>query len=54
MRGYIPEDGNVFNKKERCAYGSEDSEDDDIDYSNLPDGDAEAIRKDVMTRIQIR
>jgi len=25
IRGYIPNDGNAFNKKEKCAYGSEDN-----------------------------
>jgi hypothetical protein len=53
LRGYIPEDGNVYNKKEKCAYGSEES-DEDIDYDNLPQGDPDAIRKDVMTRIIIK
>lgn len=32
LRAYIPEDGNVWNKKEKCAYGSEE----DIDYDNPP------------------
>lgn len=54
LRGYIPEEGNVFNKKERCAYGSEEDMDDEMDYENLPKGDADAIRKDVMARIIIR
>jgi hypothetical protein len=31
MRAYIPEDGNTYNKKEKCAYGSED------DYENAPE-----------------
>ena len=36
LRAYIPEDGNAWNKKEKCAYGSEDigemdNDDDDTD-----------------------
>ena len=53
LRGYVPSDGNVYNKKEKRAYGSEELEEcDDID--ELPDGDADLIRKDVMKRIQIK
>ena len=55
LRGYIPEDGNVYNKKQKCAFGSEYEENDaNIDYSNLPKINPEAIRKDIMSRIQIR
>lgn len=54
MRAYIPEDGNVFNKKERCAYGSEDDWENPIDQDELPDGDPEKILNDVMNRIQIK
>lgn len=54
LRGYIPEDGNVYNKQQKCAYGSEDMDDESVDYDNLPNGDADAIRKDVMTRILIK
>jgi hypothetical protein len=54
LRGYIPEDGNVYNKKHKCAYGSEDLDDESVDYDNLPNGDADAIRKDVMARILIK
>jgi len=34
LRAYIPEDGNVWNKKQKCAYGSEEN-DDDINYDIL-------------------
>ena len=54
LRGYIPEDGNVYNKQQKCAYGSEDMDDESVDYDNLPNGDVDAIRKDVMTRILIK
>lgn len=32
LRAYIPSEGNVWNKKEKCAYGSEE----DLDYNNPP------------------
>lgn len=54
LRGYVPTDGNVFNKKEKCAYGSEDDYDDEADQDELPDGDPEKIYNDVMNRIQIK
>jgi hypothetical protein len=31
LRAYIPEDGNAWNKKEKCAYGSEDLVDENSD-----------------------
>lgn len=57
LRAYIPEDGNVFNKKERCAYGSEEDldqyEDSDFFQEDDKQGDPEKIRQDVMNRIKI-
>jgi hypothetical protein len=53
LRAYIPSDGNIWNKKEKCAYGSEDNIDDDFDFDNLPEGNPELIRNDVMNRIKI-
>ena len=54
LRAYIPTDGNIFNKKEKCAYGSED-EPDEIDYENISKiCDVNAIKKDIMNRIQIK
>ena len=57
MRAYIPTDGNIYNKKEKCAYGSEEScelpEDLEATDGEYPDCDAEAIRRDVINRIKI-
>lgn len=53
IRGYIPEDGNIFNKEQRCAYGSEDNDEEEIDFENLPKVDPTAIRNDIMRRIVI-
>lgn len=50
MRAYIPKDGNVYNKKEKCAYGSED----DCDYNEITEeSNHELIFADIMKRIQI-
>ena len=57
VRGYIPTEGNIFNVKEKCAYGSEDNTEEyeeEYDKMNEKNGDPEAIRKDVMNRIVIR
>jgi len=56
LRGYIPKDGNVYNVKEKCAYGSEESGnfDEDTDIDDKPNGDPVKIRLDVMSRIQIK
>jgi len=59
MRAYIPTEGNVYNKKDRCAYGSEEDYEAELDLEvvddeyQYPDCDPEAIRKDVMNRIKI-
>lgn len=50
IRAYIPEEGNVYNKEKKSAYGNNDGE--EPEDSELPDGDAEAIRYDVMARIK--
>ena len=50
IRGYIPEDGNVFNRKQKCAYGSEENGE-DIDFETLPKPDSNAIINDIMKRI---
>jgi hypothetical protein len=53
LRAYIPKDGNVYNIKQKCAYGSED-DGSEVDEDNLPSGDPAKIRIDVMNRIQLR
>lgn len=52
LRAYIPKDGNAYNHKEKCAYGSEEDEvefnEDDYVF------DSAALRADVMNRIQVK
>lgn len=52
LRAYIPKDGNAYNHKEKCAYGSEEDEvefnEDDYVF------DSDALRADVMKRIQVK
>lgn len=50
LRAYVPTEGNVFNVKQKCAFGSEDEDEDEQEY---PQGDPEKIRLDVMNRIKI-
>jgi hypothetical protein len=52
IRAYIPENGNVFNKKERCAYGSEE-DDPEEDHDDLPEGDPVLIEQDIIKRILV-
>lgn len=62
IRAYIPKDGNVYNKKEKCAYGSEE-DDENGGYRELDEaywekvrkeeGDAKAIENDIINRIKI-
>ena len=59
LRGYIPEDGNAYNHKEKCAYGSESNSCDE-DYEPVdPDDpryvfDVAAMRADVIGRIVVK
>lgn len=52
VRGYIPDKGNVYNRKEKCAYGSEEENDSDDDIEPF-DSNADDIRKDIIERILI-
>jgi hypothetical protein len=52
MRAYIPSEGNCWNKKEKCAFGSDD-EDEDSDEDEMQ-GYPDLIRSDVMNRIQLK
>lgn len=54
LRGYIPSDGNAYNHKEKCAFGSEEEEDEDFDEENDYVFDAEKLRADVKNRIQLK
>jgi hypothetical protein len=58
LRGYIPKDGNVYNHKEKCAYGSDLECLDDEDEIDMDDPkytfDIDMLRADVMQRIQIQ
>lgn len=56
LRAYIPEDGNVYNKKEKAAYGNND---DDPSWGDDPDNpllqfDADKLRADVAGRIIVK
>ena len=52
LRGYVPTEGNVFNVEQKCAYGSEDEEDEN--EQEYPQGDPEKIRADIVNRIKIK
>lgn len=55
LRGYIPKDGNVYNTKEKAAYGNNDGDpswDDDPD-DPLLQFDADKLRADVAHRIVV-
>ena len=56
LRAYIPKDGNVYNKKEKAAYGNND---DDPSWDDDPDNpllqfDADKLRTDVAGRIIVK
>ena len=56
LRAYIPKDGNVYNKKEKAAYGNND---DDPSWDDDPDNplfqfDADKLRADVAGRIEVK
>ncbi len=52
LRAYIPKNGNAYNHREKCAYGSEEDavEFNEEDYVF----DSAALRADVMKRIQVK
>lgn len=56
LRAYIPKDGNVYNKKEKAAYGNND---DDPSWDDDPDNpllqfDADKLKADVAGRIIVK
>ena len=53
LRAYIPKDGNVWNKKEKCAYGSENDYHEEVDEEKVwkDNFSEESIYKDILTRI---
>ncbi len=59
LRAYIPEDGNAYNHKEKCAYGSEANSWDE-DYERMePDDpryvfDVAAMQADIIRRIVVK
>jgi hypothetical protein len=56
FRGYVPTEGNAYNRKEMCAFGSEFTEfiSEPMSREELEKiVDPDAIRKDVMSRIEI-
>lgn len=56
LRAYIPEDGNVYNHKEKSAYGNNEGDPDFNDDEDNPDleFDVDKMRKDVEDRIQVK
>lgn len=54
LRAYVPKDGNVWNKKEKCAYGSEE------DSEPTPSNDVEEIpsfekmREEIIKHITLK
>ena len=56
LRAYIPKDGNAYNHKEKCAYGSEEDPDEaeNFDVENDYKFDSNKLREDVMGRIVVK
>lgn len=57
LRAYIPKDGNVYNIKEKCAYGSEedmDSYENSDFFRNKPNPSPSQIRGDIVNRIKLK
>jgi hypothetical protein len=52
LRAYIPEDGNVWNKKTKMAYGNEDGEDDQEELEKQVDKNL--IINDILNRIKLK
>ncbi len=59
LRAYIPSDGNVYNKKYKCAYGSEsdcenyEDDFDDFDVDDVEPVNMELFIKDIENRITV-
>lgn len=55
FRGYIPENGNVYNKKTKAAYGEEyEYGEEDVDTEHLnEEPDFKLMEQDIINRIQI-
>ena len=56
LRAYIPKDGNVWNKKEKCAYGSENNREGDFDFEEIwkKEFNEEKIYQDILNRIILK
>lgn len=55
IRAYIPEKGNVYNKKRKCAYGSENDEEEDYDEDIVAlEFNQEEIFNDILNRIKLK
>jgi len=56
LRGYIPKDGNVYNEKEKCAYGSEEDDSNCLPAEQFEKlkFDYDKIRADIANRIKIK
>lgn len=56
LRAYIPNNGNVYNRKEKCAYGSEndpEAYEEEMEEAEEKGCNADEIRKDIINRIEI-
>lgn len=56
LRAYIPSDGNIWNKKEKCAFGSEEEMEDYEDsefFKDNPKPNPALIRADIINRIKL-
>jgi hypothetical protein len=57
IRAYIPNEGNVYNKTEKCAFGSEEEMEDYENsefFKNQPEPSPSQIRRDIIERITIK
>jgi len=54
LRGYIPTEGNVFNKETKAAYGNEyDFKKEEVDDKDIPEFDMDKFTDDILNRIQL-
>ena len=55
LRAYIPSDGNVWNKKEKCAYGSELDGDGEYEHEEVAkEFDFDKMIADIQNRIKLK
>lgn len=54
LRAYIPKEGNRYNLKEKCAYGSEENPPDDFSEHEDEEFDMDKLRSAAVKRIVVR